>query len=90
MEEDKPGRDIGIACIKDGIPVVKALKVEFHVSRPKSSWQQQRVIKHLKEMYPDGNFPSPKRLLAKLAKRDPNLKSLDWKTLRQAISRIKT
>jgi hypothetical protein len=63
--------------------------ISISVGRPKSSWQQLRVIEHLKEMYPNGNLPRSKRLLAELGKRDPELKSLDWKTLRRAIERLR-
>jgi hypothetical protein len=70
--------------------MIRALKVEVHVGRPKSSWQQQRVISYLAEMYPTGvpdDVPR-KRLLAELGKRDPALKRLDWKTLRRAIKAV--
>jgi hypothetical protein len=96
MGQDKPGRDISAELDKlnphrwgdDPVsPVATVFK--FTAGRPKSSWQQQRVIKHLREMYPDGRLPRPKLLLARLAKRDPKLKSLDWKTLRRALDAIR-
>jgi hypothetical protein len=67
--------------------VVWASKVEIQVSRPKSSWQQLRVISYLAETYPSGvpdDVPR-KLLLRELGRRDPALARLDWKTLRRAI-----
>jgi hypothetical protein len=95
MGQDKPGRDISAELDKKdphrwGPDPVFHTTVTITASRPKSSWQQERVIKHLKEMYPDG-FPakySPGRLLAALAKRDPQLKWLDRKTLRRALAQV--
>jgi hypothetical protein len=54
--------------------------------------RQQLVIKYLKEWYPNG-VPDPsecprKDLWGRLRKCDPNLKSLDLKTLRSAIARM--
>jgi hypothetical protein len=57
------------------------------VSRPKSSWQQLRVISHLAQMYPNGVPADVQRkwLLRELGRRDPALARLDLKTLRRAI-----
>jgi hypothetical protein len=52
--------------------------------------QQQRIIKYLKEWYPNGVPPdcSKKDLLFRLREcGDPNLKSLDAKTLRSALGK---
>jgi hypothetical protein len=80
MEEDKAGRDISAGS--------ELLKGAVHATVT-ITWQQERVIKHLREMYPDGRLLRPKWLLARLAKRDPKLKSLDWKTLRRAMDAIR-
>jgi hypothetical protein len=71
----------------DEPPKVIRARIEVHVNRPKSSWQQDRVIHHLGEMYSSGipDRCSKKQLLRELAKRDPDLEKLDRKTLRRAI-----
>jgi hypothetical protein len=45
------------------------------------------VMRYLHELYPNGvpDRRPRKRLLSELAKRDPALERLDWKTLRRAI-----
>jgi hypothetical protein len=93
--QDKSGRDISAELDKKdphrwGPGPVFHPTVTIIAGRPKSSWQQQRVIKHLKEMYPDG-LPAkhrPGELRAALGKRDPDLKKLDWKTLQRAIAQM--
>ena len=83
-----PGRDI--SALLGPIPGVlygQAKILSIKAGRPKSSWQQQRVITHLAEMYPNGVPADVQRkwLLRELGRRDPALARLDLKTLRRAI-----
>src|SRR5262249_55598272 len=76
------GRDIS-GPIPPGVFVPE---VWIEVGRPKSSWQQQRIISHLAQMYPTG-APSdvgPKRLWGEWGQREPGLERADLKTLRRA------
>jgi len=78
--------DEGEWVVINGVRMYKA-SVTIEVSRPKSSWQQQRVISYLAKMYPNG-VPDEcprKQLLRDLGKRDPAFARLDWKTLQRAI-----
>src|SRR5262245_57280252 len=78
------GRDIS-GPIPPGVFVPE---VWIEVGRPKSSWQQQRIISHLAEMYPGGvpaDIPR-KQLLRELGQREPALAQADLKTLRRAIN----
>jgi len=45
--------DEGEWVVINGVRMYKA-SVTIEVSRPKSSWQQQRVISYLAKMYPNG------------------------------------
>src|SRR5262245_7507869 len=77
------GRDISGPIGPDAFQVEAWLEV----GRPKSSWQQQRVISYLAKMYPN-SVPDEcprKQLLRDLGKGDPALARLDWKTLQRAI-----
>jgi hypothetical protein len=61
--------------------------LSIKAGRPKCSWQQKRVIRHLREMYPHGVPADIQRkwLLRELGRRDPALAKVDLKTLRRAI-----
>jgi hypothetical protein len=85
MLQDKPDKPEWLWW--HGQPIIRAVKVEFHTHRPKSSWQQERVIRRLAEIFPTG-VPDQclrKWLLAALIRRDPDLERLNWKTLQRAI-----
>jgi|SRR6516164_282069 hypothetical protein len=75
---------------QDKFLVAEAQHVVIIAHRPKSSWRQAKVIKHLRGMLPNGIPPDckPGSLRHQLAKCDPDLKSLDWKTLRRAIDQM--
>jgi hypothetical protein len=80
------GRDIGASFPADRM-IAPTAEVWLEVGRPKASWQQQRVIGHLRQMYPNGvpaDIPR-KQLLRQLGQREPALAKADLKTLRRAI-----
>jgi hypothetical protein len=86
MGRDEDEIKDGEVVVVNGVPMFKA-SITIETSRPKSSWQQQRVISYLAEMYPNG-VPAEvqrKQLLRDLGQRDPDLAQVDLKTLRRAI-----